>query len=309
MGVPLGSQAGTPDGQATTSKRGMEGGLPVGFPARKLFRQATATGNGAPAPQPYWDTLGRARSGALAKKKGKQKSAPPDKVAGPPLPPKPNFGVRPSPHDAMNIPTEGKPTSLMQPQPLADMHPFTPTLKKWRHGITVDCGLDWSWDVIKAAGECGLHPTACTPKALALFEEDINYQRKAGFCTVITWEDNRRLCPQNLKISPVAAVHQVGRRPRIILDLSFPVYQEADRVVTATQASVNDTKVLQAPMAAVKEIGKVLPQLLTYMRDTPASLHILMCKLDIRDRFWELILCGNDCYNFAYVLPQREGEP
>ena len=175
MGVPLGSQAGTPDGQATTSKRGMEGGLPVGFPARKLFRQATATGNGAPAPQPYWDTLGRARSGALAKKKGKQKSAPPDKVAGPPLPPKPNFGVRPSPHDAMNIPTEGKPTSLMQPQPLADMHPFTPTLKKWRHGITVDCGLDWSWDVIKAAGECGLHPTACTPKALALFEEDIEY--------------------------------------------------------------------------------------------------------------------------------------
>jgi hypothetical protein len=51
-------------------------------------------------------------------------------------------------------------------------------------------------------------------------------------------------------------------------------------------------------MVAVKEIGKVLPRLLTYMRDTPAGLHILMCKLNISNGFWWLIVCGNDCYNF-----------
>jgi hypothetical protein len=85
----------------------------------------------------------------------------------------------------MNTPTEGKPTSLMQPQPLKDMHPFTPTLKKWRHGITVDCGPDWSWDIIETAIERGPHPSACTPKALALFEEDTEYQQKAGFSMVI----------------------------------------------------------------------------------------------------------------------------
>ena len=39
---------------------------------------------------------------------------------------------------------QGKPASLMQPQPLSAVHPFTPTLNKWRHGIEVDCGPDWS---------------------------------------------------------------------------------------------------------------------------------------------------------------------
>jgi hypothetical protein len=134
--------------------------------------------------------------------------------------------------------TEGKkPTSLMQPQPLAAAHPFTPTLKSWRHGIEVDCGPDWSWD-------------------------DIAYQVKAGFCKVMLWEDIKRLRPNNLKISPVAVVPQVGQRGRIILDLSFPVYQDVNGVVTATQASVNDTTALRAPSVPVKEIGRVFPRLL-----------------------------------------------
>jgi hypothetical protein len=77
----------------------------------------------------------------------------------------------------------------------------------------------------------------------------------------------------------------VGRRSRIILDLSFPVYQKVDGVVTVTQASVNDTMILNAPSVSVKEIGKVLPRLLQYMRDTPRGLHILFSKLDISDGF------------------------
>ncbi len=120
--------------------------------------------------------------------------------------------------------------------------------------------------------EHGLHPTACTSEAVALFEEDIEYQQKAGFCTVIPWEEIKQLCPPCLKISPLVVVPQVGRRPRVILDLSFPVYQEVDGVVIVTQASVNDTTALQAPSAAVKEIGKVLLHLLTYMQETPAGL-------------------------------------
>jgi len=66
-----------------------------------------------------------------------------------------------------------KPTSLMQPQPLAAAHPFTLTLKSWRHGIEVDCGPDWSWDVIEAAVARGPHQMASTLAAIALFEEDI----------------------------------------------------------------------------------------------------------------------------------------
>ena len=97
----------------------------------------------------------------------------------------------------------------MQPQPLSAVHPFTPTLNKWRHGIEVDCGPDWSWDVVEAA-VAGPHPTAATPDSIALFKEDIAYQVKAGFCKVMLWEDLQRLRPHNLKISPVAVVPQTG---------------------------------------------------------------------------------------------------
>jgi hypothetical protein len=185
--------------------------------------------------------------------------------------------------------SQGKPTSLMQPQPLSAVHPFTPTLNKWRHGIEVDCGPDWSWDVVEAAA-------AATPDSIALFKEDIAYQVKAGFCKVMLWEDLQRLRPHNLKISPVAVVPQTGRRGRIILDLSFPVYQDVNGVATAVQSSVNDTTKLSAPDIPVKEIGKVLPRLLHYMRDTPAGLHILFSKLDTSDGFWRLIV-QEACWN------------
>ncbi len=80
-------------------------------------------------------------------------------------------------------------------------------------------------------------------------------------------------------------------------------------MVTAVQASVNDTTVLTAPSIPVKEIGKVLPRLLHYMQDTPTGLHILFLKLDISDGFWRLIVRETDSYNFVYVLPQKAGEP
>ncbi len=197
----------------------------------------------------------------------------------------------------------------MQPQQLADVHLFTPTMKQWRHGIKVDCGPDWSWDIIEAAIERGPHPMACTSNAYDLFKEDIAYQVTAGFSKVMLWEDVRWLRPQNIKVSPMALIPQVGRRGQIILDLSFPVYQDVDGVVTITQESVNSTTVLMAPAIPVKEIGKVLPRLLHYMQDTPRGVHILFCKLDISDGFWRLVIRDKDCFNFADVLPQPPGVP
>jgi hypothetical protein len=43
--------------------------------------------------------------------------------------------VRPKPEKIL----QGEHSSLMQPQPLAKVHPFTPTLKEWQHRIPVDC--------------------------------------------------------------------------------------------------------------------------------------------------------------------------
>jgi len=325
LGLPLGVHVGKRGGNARAAALGSPVGFHGGQPTPALAAPADIEDN---IRRPPADIHARARRAKDAKRKN-----PPDIVDAGLPPKKPNrIATRGVPtvypdamkavgdserarRDGTSVPRsliarpEGKPTSLMQPQPLAGVHPFTPTLTAWRHGIEVDCGPDWTWDVIEAAVARGPHPTARTPEAIALFEEDIEYQRRAGFCKIFTWEELKRTRPTNLKISPVAAVPQVGRRPRIILDLSFPVYQDVDGVITATQASVNDTTALRAPKEAVREIGKVLPRLLTYMRDTPAGLHILMSKLDISDGFWRLIVRGEDCFNFAYVLPQREGEP
>jgi hypothetical protein len=204
---------------------------------------------------------------------------------------------------------KGKLRSLMQPQPLADVHPFTPTMKQWHHGIKVDCGLDWFWDAIEAAIERSPHPMACTSGTHDLFKEDISYQVTAGFSKVMLWDDVKRLHPANLKISPVALIPREGLHGRIILNLSFPIYQDINGVVTVTQESVNSTTVLMTLSTPVKEIWKMLPRLLHYMRDTPRGLHILFCKIDISNGFWHLVIQEADCFNFAYLLPQATGEP
>jgi hypothetical protein len=244
------------------------------------------------------DVHARARSRAA-----QRKLDPPDIIAAKLPPDKPNLQFAPE-----TIP-QGKLTLLMQPQPLAEVHPFAPTLRKWQQGIPVDCGLDWDQSVIEAAVERGPHPTAQTSKSITLFAEDIKYQIKASFCRVFPWEELKRCLPANLKISPVAVVPQVRRRGQIILDLLFPVYQSINGVVTVMQESVNDSTVLNAPSEAVKEIGKVFLRLLQYMHDTPEGLHILFSKLDISNRFWCLVVQEADSYNFGYVLPQHDGEP
>jgi hypothetical protein len=72
----------------------------------------------------------------------------------------------------------------MQPQPLVKVHLFMHTLQEWRHGILVDCGPNWLWDIIQAAVQHSPHSTACTPEMVALFPDNIAYQTKAGFCKV-----------------------------------------------------------------------------------------------------------------------------
>jgi hypothetical protein len=107
-----------------------------------------------------------------------------------------------------------------------------------------------------------------TPESVALFVDNIGYQERSGFCKVVTWDELVKTRPPQLKISPVAVVPQTDRQGRIILDLSFPVYQEVNGDVVITQASVKKTTSSTAPTIPVKEIGKVLNRLLHFMKKT-----------------------------------------
>jgi hypothetical protein len=163
--------------------------------------------------------------------------------------------------------------------------------------------------VIEAVVEHGPHPTAQTPKSIALFVKDIKYQTKAGFCWVFPWEELKHCLPANLKISPVAEVPQVGRWGQIILDLLFPVYQKINGVVTVMQKSVNESTVLKAPLEVVKEIGKVFPRLLQYMRNTPEGLDILFSKLDISIGFGAWLYRWQTVINLRTSSPNRMENP
>ena len=107
----------------------------------------------------------------------RQRHSPPDLPTPDRPPEKPNEVA-----SATQPVRQGKQKSLMQPQPLAAVHPFEPTLQRWQQGIPVDCGPNWTRSVIEAAVARGPHPTARTPDSIVLFAEDIQYQVKAGFC-------------------------------------------------------------------------------------------------------------------------------
>jgi hypothetical protein len=167
-------------------------------------------------------------------------------------------------------------------------HPFAETLQEWEVGLRVDCGSPWEWATIEAAVEKGAHKSATSEKSIALIQEDVAYQVKAGYAQIITWDELQQLRPKNLKVSPIAVVPQQNRRGRMILDLSFAVRRgkknrgrkrsRTDDVIL--QASVNDTTVRLAPDAPEKELGNILPRLLDIMSDVPGKEHIHFSKMD-----------------------------
>ena len=202
--------------------------------------------------------------------------------------------------------------SLMQPSPIAVLsHPFGPELKQWEKGVAVDCGVDWSREMIEVALQRGPHPSAKTPDAIQLFKEDIAYQVNGGFCDVILASELMKNPPANLKVSPVAAVPQANRRPRIILDLSFPVRRQTDKrkMGPVMVDSVNQTTTSWSPQTPVKLIGTVLTELFEFMAQAPIGSDILLGKVDLSDGFWRMIVKPEHRWNFCYVLPQDDKFP
>ena len=206
----------------------------------------------------------------------------------------------------------------MNPEPWMRFHPFIATLEQWADGVVAQCGEPWSEVAIVAAVERGPHTSALTPEARELITEEVQYQVSAGFSEVMLWSNLRPALPRQLKVSPLAVIPQVGRRGRLLLDLSFAV--QAPRlpckrkghtwVATPPLApSVNDTTISLSPAYPVKELGRVLPRLLRFLADVPAEETIMFAKIDLSDGFWRMLVAESDKWNFAYVLPGLANDP
>jgi hypothetical protein len=154
-------------------------------------------------------------------------------------------------------------------------------LKRWvTHGCPVDCGEDWSWQVIQQAVLQGPHRSATTKDSIDLLREDIEYQVKAGFSEIISWEKLQRIRPRRLKISPVAVVPQRNRQGRIILDLSFPVYLAGPTRQDPLQESMNDSTVPSALQMGWTESPGFFAAATETIRDN--TQHDLDCQADLK---------------------------
>jgi hypothetical protein len=151
----------------------------------------------------------------------------------------------------------------------------------------------------------GPHKSAATKDAVKLFEEDVTYQVEAGFSRIVNWDDIKDNPPAQLKVSPAAVVPQAKRRDRIILDLSFPVRVGAELI----QQAVNDTTTPTAHPSSMDQLGSTMPRILEFMAHAPPEHPIFFSKYDVSDGFWRMVVAKGSEWNFAYVLPQEEGEP
>jgi hypothetical protein len=89
------------------------------------------------------------------------------------------------------------------------------------------------------------------------------------------------------------------------LDLSFRLrLQDGSEV-----PSVNETTTLEAPAAAIDQMGHALNRIIHAFAEVDKDAKIFMAKFDIKDGFWRLDCQDGEEWNFAYVLPQKEGEP
>lgn len=105
--------------------------------------------------------------------------------------------------------------------------------------------------------------------------------------------------------TPIAAVPHKSKPFRSILDLSFSLKLTS----TMSIASVNDTTTKTAPQAAVDQLGHALSRLIHAFSEAGENDKVFMAKWDVKDGFWRLDCRDGEEYNFAYVLPQEEGQP
>ena len=170
-------------------------------------------------------------------------------------------------------------------------------------GCPVDCGKPWTKEVIEAAIRHGPHQSARSHDARAALREETLRKIEQGFAIKVRYGDIKNAIPEQLKISPVAAIPHKSKSYRVILDLSFNLMMN-----NMFLKSVNETTKKMAPQETMVQLGLTLKRLIATMADNyDLSKPFQFCKLDIKDGFWRIVVSFKDAWNFCYVLPSEDG--
>ena len=210
------------------------------------------------------------------------------------------------PNDVPVKPEIRKYHGLMRPSGPALLHPAAPLLLDYAtHGCPVDCGTPWTHDEILAALKRGTHPSARQPHAAQELLREVTEKVQQGYARIFKWKDIKHNIPPNLKLSPVAQIPHKSRSYRTILDLSYSLKHNNDRI-----PSVNTTTTLTAPAQSMAQLGSALTRLIQCMADNhDPTAPFALIKFDIKDGFWRLSVAPDNAWNFAYVLPAPTATP
>ncbi len=110
----------------------------------------------------------------------------------------------------------------MCPTGRALAHPATGLLTEWATlGCPTCTGKPWTREEIWEAVARGPHQSALSPEALAHFAEEAAEKVRTKQARIVLWDDIKDNPPEQLKISPIAAIPHKSKAFRSILDLSF----------------------------------------------------------------------------------------
>ena len=151
----------------------------------------------------------------------------------------------------------------------------------------------------------GAHVSAKTDECMPQLAVETAEKMAAGQARVVAWDDIKDDPPSQLKVSPIAMVPHKSRKWRAILDLSFRLRLQAGQHVP----SVNETTERTAPRGSVDQLGHALRRIIHAFAEADPDDKVFAAKWDIKDGFWRLDCEDGEEWNFAFVLPQPEGEP
>ncbi len=205
-----------------------------------------------------------------------------------------------------DLPPATEHRNKMCPSGLALSHPAGETLQSWaKLGCPTMTGTPWTREQMQCAIDRGPHASALMTEALKHFADEIQDKLKAGQARTVLWDDIKDNPPDQLKISPIAAIPHKSKPFRSILDLWFSLKLNT----ASTIPSVNESTTKTAPSASIDQLGHSLSRLIHAVATVEEDAKIFMAKWDIKDGFWRLDCQDGEEYNFAYVLPQPEGSP
>ena len=176
-------------------------------------------------------------------------------------------------------------------------HPAAPLLKAWRDdGVPVQsCASPWTLEQKDAAVERGCHPSANLHSSFV--REEMAEFIENNFWMVLPYDAVRDL--PNLMFTPLAVKDERDRKPRLLMDHSWPW----------EWGSINELTLPGAPPEAM-QFGHMLSRLVYQARHADPKFGAMKsCKHDVKDGYYRMFLSAQDCPKLAALLPRYEGEP